>query len=60
MAKDVQNWLKTLLGSKKYWEVDSNMTSLLETLNVLSLVRGFNPNVLNINTEPIIKKNSYE
>ena len=59
MNKEVQSAISSLIGKRVFWEIDYDMTTLLETLNIVCLIPGFNLKVLNITEVPRVMANSY-
>jgi hypothetical protein len=49
-----------MVNGHLYWQLDSNLTLLLEILNITCLIPGINYKILNIGSIPRVQPNSYE
>lgn len=60
MNKEVQGFIAKMMAGHLFWRVDTNLTLLLEILNIICLVPGINFKNLNIRSLPAFQKGSYE
>jgi hypothetical protein len=60
MNKEAQELIEKLVSNRAYWQLDGNLTLLLEVLNIICLIPGINYSSLKIKALPPVAPQSYE